>query len=196
MATCSIEGCDNKVHSHKLCQKHYLKWKKYGDPLHKHFNLLAKNHRKEHIIWSGMKQRCNNENSVEYENYGGRGIKVCERWNSSDGFANFYKDMGSCPDNHTLDRIDVNKGYSPENCRWATWSIQAANKNRVGKTSKYLGVSKLGEKWKAELIVNRKRYYSIHKTEDEAYSARLDMEREHLGYRVSDIIKENKMKDF
>lgn len=82
---------------------------------------------REHNIWRGMKNRCNNQNSVDYKYYIARGIVVCERWNAS--FESFYKDMGASPSTkHSLDRIDNSLGYYKENCRWATNTEQAQNK--------------------------------------------------------------------
>lgn len=76
--------------------------------------------------WIMMKHRCNNPNNIAYEYYGGRGISVCERWLHS--FENFLEDMGEKPSaEHTLDRIDNNKGYSPNNCKWSTKSEQIIN---------------------------------------------------------------------
>lgn len=88
-------------------------------------------------VWKNMLQRCTNPNSPAYKNYGGRGISVCKRWTK---FENFYADMGEIPPGMTLDRRDNSKGYSPRNCRWATYSQQAKNSRRakfirVGKTS-------------------------------------------------------------
>jgi hypothetical protein len=80
----------------------------------------------EYGIWNNMIQRCGNPNNTKYADYGGRGIRVCARWLAS--FENFYADMGPRPSGLTLDRIDVNGNYEPGNCRWATWSEQAANK--------------------------------------------------------------------
>jgi hypothetical protein len=89
--------------------------------------------------WWRMIHRCTNSNWKHYKDYGGRGIKVCDRWMK---FDNFYIDMGPRPsDGHSLDRINNDGNYEPGNCRWATQSVQSANKRkRNGSTSKYIGV--------------------------------------------------------
>lgn len=78
-----------------------------------------------HNIWINMNQRCSNPNVPHYNRYGGRGIKVCERWAI---FENFLADMGEPPINAELDRINNSKGYEPANCRWVTTSQNCRNR--------------------------------------------------------------------
>lgn len=81
----------------------------------------------EYTAWTNMKTRCTNPKSSHYADYGGRGIAICDRWLNS--FGAFLDDMGQRPSSrHSVDRIDLNRGYCPENCRWAIVEQQVRNR--------------------------------------------------------------------
>lgn len=106
----------------------------------------------EYATWSRMKARCYNQNIESYKYYGARGITVCDRWLNN--FAAFLADMGKRPSGkYSLDRIDNNKGYSPENCRWATWSVQLENR-RPSRMEVYSDLSACA--FCGQLLVGRK----------------------------------------
>lgn len=111
--------------------------------------------------YSGMKNRCYNRNHPSYDNYGKRGIKVCDRWlGRVTGFANFLADMGERPEGTTLDRRDNDGDYTPENCRWATSSQQAFNRRiRKTNTSGVTGViwNNRQKQWQAVISVDKRR---------------------------------------
>ena len=81
---------------------------------------------REYNSWCSMHRRCKNINSPDYQRYGGKGIKVCEEWNS---FEQFLKDMGNRPEGYTLHRINNKGDYTPENCKWASVQEQAVGRN-------------------------------------------------------------------
>lgn len=95
--------------------------------------------------WRNIKTRCYNKNTHNYKNYGGRGIVMCDRWLNS--FSNFYEDMGDKPSSkYSIDRIDNDKGYSKENCRWASSKDQARNRSN-NLILKYNGESMAAFDW-------------------------------------------------
>ena len=84
-------------------------------------------YQQEYVCWQSLFQRCNNKKNCRYADYGGRGIKVCERWKS---FENFYADMGAIPDTGvrmSIERLDVDRGYEPANCVWLPLREQSKN---------------------------------------------------------------------
>jgi hypothetical protein len=109
----------------------------------------------EHESWRSLKKRCLCKTCKAYKYYGGRGITVCERWR--DSFENFLADMGPKPSpKHSIDRINVNGNYEPSNCRWATWSQQVINRNKMGSNSSGItGVhwDKKSQRWSAQIRI-------------------------------------------
>ena len=100
-----------------------------------------------------MKTRCYNKNHTNYKYYGGRGIKVCKRWLHS--FENFLKDIGEPPSKeHSLDRIDSNGNYEPDNCKWSTQKEQIKNRRSFRK-SKYRGVFQGRKKWISSIYLGQ-----------------------------------------
>lgn len=99
--------------------------------------------------WRGMKDRCENPKNKDYHNYGGRGIRVCERWRS---FAAFVEDMNPRPKGHTIDRVENNGPYSPENCVWAT-PFQQMQHTRWGRYLTFNGESLTIAQWARKLNV-------------------------------------------
>jgi hypothetical protein len=95
-----------------------------------------------YVSWRGMRARCLNPNSVHWKDYGGRGIKVCERWNS---FENFLEDMGERPEGMTLDRINNDGDYEPSNCKWSTQSEQVKNQRKRKLLEKFSDEEIIGE---------------------------------------------------
>ena len=126
-------------------------------------NTHALTHSSEYEAWHHMKSRCNKPSEKSYMNYGGRGIKVCDRWQDEKrGFVNFIEDIGMKPSKeYTLDRIDNNGNYEPSNCRWATRKEQARN-TRQNKYITHAGKTLVVAEWAEYLNTYRQRIESYH----------------------------------
>jgi hypothetical protein len=108
---------------------------------------------KEFRSWASMRGRCCNQQNHKFPIYGGRGIKICDRWMES--FQNFYDDMGQAPSKlHSIDRIDVNGDYCPENCRWAVAAQQSDNKTNTVRLT-WNGVTRTVTEWSRIVGVQR-----------------------------------------
>lgn len=107
----------------------------------------------EYQAWAAMLRRCYTTTRADYENYGGRGISVCDRWRES--FENFYADMGPRPSpKHSLDRINNDGNYEPSNCRWTTPDVQARN-TRTNVNLTFNGKTQTISEWTRELGFER-----------------------------------------
>lgn len=129
MRICTVEGCNVKHQAKGLCSFHYARFVRHGDTssiLRKYApNLHGMTGTSIHKAWENMRDRCLNKVSPVFKNYGGRGIKICDRWLN---FENFLEDMGERPKGMTLDRTDNDGDYEPDNCRWVTQKEN--NRNR------------------------------------------------------------------
>ena len=160
ISLCTVDGCEKKHLAKGYCAKHYQRNKINGTPhITTGHTLHGKCYSPEYRTWRSIKERVASKNCKSYDNYGGRGIKMCDKWFNS--FEIFYTDMGERPsDKHTIERIDNSKGYEPENCIWASRTVQNINK-RVQKnnTSGVRGVKHSHGKWVAQIGVNRSRIW-------------------------------------
>lgn len=165
-----VKGCQLRSGKTKSCgcfQKelasqnvmNYNKSTQYKPPSH---TIHGLRHTRIYQTWCRMKQRCNNQNSDNYKYYGGRGIKVCDEWNEN--FVSFY-DWSMChgySDDLTIDRIDVNKGYNPDNCRWITQKEQMMNRRETVRLE-YQGVIKTLKEWCKQYDFNYKLAHARYK---------------------------------
>ena len=126
--------------------------------------------------WNNIFKRCTNSKHKNYKNYGGRGIIICEEWLDIKKFIAWAESTHPNIEGHTLDRIDNDKGYNPENCRWADKTTQSINqRTKSNNTSGFVGIVwyKITSKWVAQITVNK---IVIHlgyfKTIEEAVQAR------------------------
>lgn len=182
---CTVAGCKGKYIAKGLCDKHYRR-------MHVHGTLIPT--RETHgmtdhpiyQVWSNMKSRCNNKDNKNYDDYGGRGIKVFDEWSAS--FNSFYSYVGE-PEvkGHTLERINNNGNYEPGNVKWASRRDQAINR-RVSKvnSSGVTGVQflKATKKWVSniQIAVGEKKTVYYGDSFKEACKARKAAELEYYNY--------------
>lgn len=138
---------------------------------------------KTYWVWSSMVQRCENKNNKAYNDYGKRGIRVCKKWLI---YENFLKDMGEKPKGFCIDRINNDKGYYKENCRWVDRYVSNDNRREIfkNKTSKFKGVyfHKKYKKWAISLTYLNKTYNGkMYDDENEAKAAYLKLRNEVRG---------------
>lgn len=139
-----------KRHCRGYCSACYQRLKNRGI-IHNLEKRPTKKGHPLHSLYVNIKTRCYNTNCFAYPHYGGRGIKMCERWLGEDGFWNFVEDMGERPEGYSIDRIDNDGDYSPENCRWATNLEQALNKRN---NTEHPGVFRARRKWQARITIH------------------------------------------
>ena len=144
--------------SEKVCSHNNLRSNKNISCRCKSQSRGGRSRTRMYVVWIAMIQRCHDDRRTAYNRYGGRGIVVCQRWR--DSFDAFITDMGYPPtESHTIDRVDNNGNYTPENCRWATYAEQARNR----RVNRY--VTFHGEQLSLAVVAERVgiRYSKLHK---------------------------------
>ena len=153
-------------------------------------DAVGKNKHPLYHAWASMMSRCYHKSSTAYYLYGGRGIKVCDDWRNFWNFVKWSDSVGGRPDGYTLDRIDVNGNYCPENCRWASVEVQQNNK-RTNHHLTYNGETLTLSQWSRKLGLSR---YAIQYRFMQGWTAE-DILTIPLNYRKKDYHKKILQKD-
>jgi hypothetical protein len=165
--------CDKPAKSKNMCGMHYMRLLRHGNvEFVNRVYGMDKVRTPEYKSYNNMKKRCFDKHSKMYYRYGARGITIDQRWLGQNGFENFLKDMGKRPSlKHSLDRINNELGYAPENCRWATYAQQAVNRSNNNPVP---GVcyDKKRDMWEAYITINKVRHHKRFNRKNEAIAYR------------------------
>lgn len=178
---CCIDNCTRTAIKLKMCELHYRRTRKWGSA--GGAELMREYHGKyyspEYRAWSNMLTRCYNPKRKDYDNYGGRGIGVCNEWRES--FSKFYAYMGDRPSaNHSIDRIDVQGNYEPGNVRWSNRTTQNRNQRSRRNKTGYSGVYKTGNRYMTTICIDRKvKYLGTFDTPELAHAEYKKAKQEH-----------------
>lgn len=174
---CKVGSCERLSKGKGLCAAHYMRLFQTGsiNPDRPIMKRDGRSFTPEYSAWSKMKDRCYNVNGKRYPEWGGRGIRVCDRWLNS--FENFFADMGFRPTpRHSLDRKDNDGDYSPENVRWATKTEQSINRRTFSNNKSGVpGIhfNNRDQKWVVRVTVDGvRKSLGVHNTLEEAKAAR------------------------
>ncbi len=154
---CYAPNCERRGTSLGMCQTHYMRMRRYGDfnahPFIKHGEARSEKRTAEYAIWLSMITRCTNPKANNYHLYGGRGIRICDKWRQS--FMEFLSDVGRRPHpDLTIDRLDNDGHYEPGNVRWSTIKEQGNNR-RTNHVLTVDGVSKTIMQWAESTGISR-----------------------------------------
>lgn len=156
---CTVPGCSRSHYGHGYCQLHYGRWRKHGDPTKVAFRRTehGMSHSPEYVVWASMLSRTRYPSHGSFANYGAKGIGVCDRWQE---FVHFFADMGPRPSPaHSIERVDNDRGYEPDNCRWATLQEQRRNM-RQNRHITVDGVTRIATDWARDFGINPNTFLS------------------------------------
>lgn len=154
---CSVEGCERKSTAHGWCPMHVQRWYRWGDPLTMFLPRHGGAGTPTYRAWTEMRRRCRSKNRQGWKDYGGRGVTVCDRWQS---FPDFLADMGLCPGKgYSIDRKNNEGNYEPGNCKWSTVKEQANNR-RSNNLITAFGKTQTATQWCEEYDLPNSTFYN------------------------------------
>ncbi len=160
MKLCSIEKCENKYWARGWCRNHYERWRRNGDPNITQYHGYSRS--PLYKLWIYIKSRCCNPKDTRYEDYGGRGITICNQW-KNDPVTFIEWALPLWEKGLYIDRINNDGNYCPENCRFITPGKSILNQRLLYKSNKsgYRGASfsKSTNNWVSNIRVNNKQFY-------------------------------------